>query len=96
MAYYNYSGIMWVHGLEEAQRTPIAFGTTMALWDADSETIYVKTMDTAGRESIRILDYTERKPETKDTPKEDYISREEFDSLKNELEALKNKLTSEA
>ena len=90
------SGMIWVQGEAAAKSYMVAPGMTVALWDSESETIYLKSTDLTGMPSMRILEYTERKPETHEPSKKDYISREEFDSLKNELEALKNKLTSEA
>ena len=89
-------GMIWVQGEAAAKSYMVAPGMTVALWDSESETIYLKSTDLTGMPSMRILEYTERKTKTHEPSKEDYISREEFDSLKSELEALKNKLTSEA
>lgn len=92
----NHPGIIWVQGEAAAKSYLVAPNTTLALWDTESQTIYVKSADQTGLPSMRIFEYTERKPETHEPAKEDYISRDEFNLLKNELEALKNKLTSEA
>ena len=96
MAFYNQQGIIWVQGEAAAKSYLVAPGTTVALWDSESQTIYLKSVDQTGMPSMKVLDYTVREPEIHNPSKENFISRDEFNSLKNELEALKNKLTSEA
>ena len=55
------AGIIWAEGgLQEASAYPIAPNTAIPIWDRHANTIYFKQSDAAGRQTIRILDYTER------------------------------------
>lgn len=54
------AGIAWVSGFEEASAYPIAPNTVIPMWDRNSQTVYWKQSDAAGRQSIRVLDYKER------------------------------------
>ena len=60
------NGIIWTQGLEGAKAYLVAPNTTVTLWDSESPTIYVKTSDSNGVPSMRILDFTER---TENVPK---------------------------
>ena len=53
-------GIIWVNDYNEACAYPIAPNTVVPLWDRNSQTVYWKQSDAAGRQGVRILDYKER------------------------------------
>lgn len=83
--------IIWVQGEAGAKSFLVAPNTTVALWDSESQTIYLKSVDATGMPSMKYIDYTIR--DASNVPKsESYISREEFDGLKNEIETMKKSL----
>ena len=88
----------WVQGVSGAKSYLVAPNTSVDLWDSESNTIYVKSADASGMPSIKILDYTVRELNQNIPIAEtnvidgDYVSREDFEALRDELEALKGKL----
>lgn len=88
------SQLTWVQGEGAAKSYLVAPGCTVALFDNESQTIYIKSADASGMPSMKILDYTFREsvPHSKDIqPVSDYASKEDVDYLKNEIESLKAK-----
>ena len=90
----NASGLIWVQGEGAAKSYLVAPGNTVALFDNESQTIYIKSADASGMPSIKILDYTFR--ESTPTNKQnqsvsDYATKEDVDYLKREIEALRAK-----
>lgn len=93
------NGIIWVSGEAGAKAYMVAPNTTVQLWDSESQTIYLKSADASGMPSMRIIDYTIRD----NTPKgpnlgaqSDYVTRNELQSVLDELNALKAKLDGKA
>lgn len=86
------NGIIWVLGEAEARSYAVAPGNTVTLWDRDNPTIYIKSADSAGIPSLRIIDWTERSPqkasENAQNASADYVRREEFEALRAKIEAL--------
>jgi hypothetical protein len=87
------NGIIWVCGEAGAKSYLVAPNTTVALWDSESQTIYLKSADASGMPSIKTLDYTVRDRVQADlshenTSKVEFVTREEFDALKRQIEAL--------
>ena len=52
--------MIWVQGLAGAKAYLVAPNTTVTLWDSESETIYLKSCDSNGMPSMKILDIKER------------------------------------
>lgn len=48
-----------VNGLEGAKNYPLSPGSTVALFDAESDIMYIKTMDAGGFPSIRTFAFSE-------------------------------------
>lgn len=94
------NGIIWVQGEAGAKSYLIAPNTTIPLWDAENQVIYLKSADNSGMPNIKILDYTIRDTRTAqnsplDTPTDktiDYATKSEIDALKREIEALQRKI----
>lgn len=62
--YYNYfhpqrQELIRVNGLEGAKNYPLSPGSTVALFDADSDTLFIKSMDAGGFPSIRTFTFVE-------------------------------------
>ena len=89
-------GIIWVQGEVGAKSYPIAPNTTVPLWDSEQKVIYLKSADASGMPSIKTLDYTIRGAELQNTTLNElddkFISRDEFDALKNKMENLQGEI----
>lgn len=91
------NGIIWVQGEAGAKSYLVAPNNTVQLWDSESQTIYLKSADASGMPSMRILDYTIR-----DTAPQaargalmggtDFPTRKEFESLQEQINALRDEL----
>lgn len=89
------SQLTWVQGEGAAKSYLVAPGCTVALFDNESQTIYIKSADASGMPSMRILDYTFRDnaPQKADiSPQSNYATKEELSSIKKEIESLRAKL----
>lgn len=75
-----------VNGIDGAKAYQMTANSTVALFDSNNDIMYVKSTDGAGFPSIRTFSFVEIKPEDKaQEPKQEYISREEFEEFKKEL-----------
>ena len=98
--------MIWVQGLAGAKAYLVAPNTTVTLWDSENPVIYLKSCDSNGMPSMKILDIAER-TETpqkstaehtcqcgnKFTLKEDFNALEgRFDDISREIEDLKTKV----
>ena len=84
------SGITWVQGENSAKSYPVAAGQSILLMDSESPVMYIKSTDQSGVPlPLRIFDYKERSQSTSNaqTQKIDYISRNEFETFRNEIRA---------
>lgn len=90
------NSLIWVQGEAGAKSYLVAPNNTVQLWDSESQTIYLKSADATGMPSMRILDYTIRDAQTpQNTPltqKTDIPTREEFNALKAQIEAIKKEI----
>ena len=85
-------GLIWVQGEGAAKSYLVAPGNTVALFDNESQTIYIKSADASGMPSIKILDYTFRDstPQNgKISPESDFASKADVDYLKGEIDTLR-------
>lgn len=90
----NTNGLIWVQGEGAAKSYLVAPGNTVALFDNESQTIYIKSADASGMPNMRILDYTFRDsaPQNKQIFAEsDYATKDDVESIRKELEALRAK-----
>ena len=86
--------IKWVQGEAAAKSYPVAPNTSVTLWDQESQTIYIKSADMSGMQSIRILDYTFRDsaPQGKAVlAQSEFAKQSDVDYLREEIEALRAK-----
>ena len=85
------SGITWVIGEAGAKSFLMGPGRTIPLWDTEAQTIYVKSTDSSGMPSMKILDYTIRDSANagQKTPLDEkaveYVKRDELEAVKGEL-----------
>ena len=90
------SGITWVQGENSAKSYPVAAGQSILLMDSESPVMYIKSTDQSGVPlPLRIFDYKERSQSTSNaqTQKIDYISRNEFETFRNEIQGQSDPLT---
>lgn len=78
------NNLIRVTGIDGAKAYQMSPNSSVALFDSDSDIMYVKTTDGAGFPTIR----TFRFEPIEDVPKvqDVYITRDEFDALKQEVE----------
>lgn len=91
------SSIIWVQGEAGAKSYLVAPNNTVQLWDSERQTIYLKSADASGMPSMRILDYTFRDaPQGSQMAQKpagvDYPTRDEFNALKGQIEAIRAEL----
>ena len=81
------NNIIWVQGEGGAKSYIVPNNTSLALWDSESQTIYIKSVDATGRPTMTILDYVDRNaPEEKqNTMPVDYVTQDQFNQLSNKL-----------
>lgn len=75
-----------VNGLQGAQTYQMAPNSTVALFDGNSDIMYIKQTDGAGFGNIRKFSFTEILDNQQvSQPSNDFVSREEFENFKNEM-----------
>lgn len=88
-AFNNYyqpaSAPIFVKGIEGANNYPLNPNSSVALFDQDDSVFYIKSTDQSGFPlPLRVFDFQERVTKRSD----DYITRKEFDELKQLIEDL--------
>lgn len=90
---------LWVLNENEATSYPVAPNNTVTLWDKNLPTIYIKSVNSQGVPSMRILDFTERTVTASTMPatphfncNDNFVTIDSFNALKGDVEALRGKL----
>ena len=91
------TGIIWVQGEAAARAYNLPNGTTLPLWDSESQTIYIKSVDANGKPTMTILDYTERtddaqKPNPEKTTQPEYATKDQIEDLTKQFQVISEKL----
>lgn len=90
----NASGLTWVQGEGAAKSYLVAPGNTVALFDNESQTIYIKSADASGMPSIKVLDYTFRDStplKAQNSAPTEFATKEDVESIRAEIESLRAK-----
>ena len=73
----------------------VAAGNSVLLMDSENSTFYIKSTDASGMpQPLRVFDYSERTASQKQPthtaqkPKEEYVTRQEFNALTARFDAL--------
>lgn len=82
------NGLVSVTGIDGAKAYQLPPNSSMPLFDANSDTMYLKTTDGAGFPTIK--EFTFAPKETVQEPAADYVPRSEFDELAKKVEELTN------
>lgn len=72
----NPNGITWVQGVEGAKAFQLLPNSNAILMDSESDKFYIKSSDNVGMCSLRTFNFVEEI----EKPKEEYITKTEFDS----------------
>ena len=91
--------MIWVLNENEATSYPVAPNNSVVLWDKSNPTIYIKSVNTQGMPSMRILDFVERNVDTSKTPKntpkthectcgDKYATKEQINDLRGKIDDL--------
>ena len=92
------SGIVWVQGEAAAKSYLVAANSTLALWDSERQTIYLKSADAAGMPTMKVLDYTIRNAAPATPPmgaETAWATKEDVNALAQRLDALTARLDGE-
>lgn len=82
------NGLVWVQGIEAAKSYLVAPNNTIALWDSENQSVYLKSADASGMPSMRILDYKIRdteKPDVSVKPVQDYATKNDLEELERRI-----------
>lgn len=74
-----------VTGLEGAKAYQMPANSTVALFDNNEDVMYIKTTDGAGFPTIRAFSFSEINTQSQTSQNIDYVTRDEFNQLKEEL-----------
>jgi hypothetical protein len=85
--------MIWVQGLAGAKAYLVAPNTTVTLWDSESETIYLKSCDSNGMPSMKILDIKERVENAPKSPSNEVDNSTKDFALADDLKVIHEELT---
>lgn len=104
MNYFNYyqpqpqSSLTWVSGIEGARSWYVAPNSTVALWDSEAQTIYLKSADASGMPTMKILDYALRgsqKPQDGvEETKAEYLTKDDLEAVLAQISDLREEIDS--
>lgn len=89
------NSIIWVQGEAGAKSYLVAPNTTVQLWDSESQVIYLKSADSSGMPSIKILDYTIREQAAQPQSilqTDEFAKAEDIKDLRKQIDALNKKI----
>ena len=70
----------------------VAPNNTIALWDSESQTVYLKSADASGMPSMRTLDYTIREDANRtaiNDPVSDYATKNDITTIQRQIDEIK-------
>lgn len=93
------SSPIWVSGEAGAKAYLVGANQTVALWDSESQTIYLKSADASGMPSMKVLDYTVRdmsaapKSAAPEINLDEYITKKDFEAFEEKIKKQIKKLS---
>lgn len=91
------NNLIWVQGEAGAKSYLVAPNSTVTLWDAESQVIYLKSADASGMPSMKILDYKIRdnaSQETTRAPHSEFATKVDVESIEKKIVALNERVDS--
>ena len=93
------SGIIWIQGEAAAKSYLVAPNTSVALFDSERQTVYIKSADASGMPSIKTLDYTIREAQNASpaVPKESiaYATKDDLNAVYAKIKGIEERITKE-
>ena len=90
------SSLIWVQGEAGAKSYMVAPNNTVALWDSESQTVYLKSADASGMPSMRVLDYQIR-DNTPASPimgaKTDFATKGDISIIQSQIDEIRANLS---
>lgn len=80
------NGLVSVTGIEGAKAYQMPPNSSMPLFDANEDILYVKTTDSGGYPTIRAFQFTPLEQQAQ--PQQDYVTRADFDALVAKVDGL--------
>jgi hypothetical protein len=93
--------MIWVSGEAGAKAYLVAPNSTVQLWDSESQTIYLKSADSSGMPTMKILDYTIREAQAQNTPTiiqdnmPEYVTKHDFDEFAERVQMQFDKMSTQ-
>ncbi len=78
------TNLIRVNGMDGAKAYQIAPNSTVALFDASDDIMYIKSTDNAGFSTVRVFAFKEMSSDNQSSTG-DYISRKEFEDFRTEV-----------
>jgi hypothetical protein len=81
-----------VQGEAGAKSYMVAPNTTIALWDSESQTVYLKSADASGMPSMRVLDYQIREDAHRNHEmgaKIDFATKDEVSAIQRQIDEIR-------
>lgn len=97
------NSIIWVQGETGAKSYLVAPNQSVELWDSENHTIYLKSADSNGIPTMKILDYKYRNTDKNNVVENEllesdaldrFVNIDDFNQLKKDFDELKNKFDS--
>lgn len=90
-------GMIWVQGISGAKSYLLGPNETAILWDSEEQVIYLKSADSSGMPTLKILDYTIREnqqsnPNITAHSAAEFATKNDLDDVRAELEKINNRL----
>lgn len=76
--------MIWVKGESEARNYPVQPNSTIPLWDNETQTIYLKSVDASGMPTMKTLKYTIDEQKEAEIPTPNYtdcVTKADFDDF---------------
>lgn len=86
------SSLIWVQGEAGAKSYMVAPNNTIALWDSESQTVYLKSADASGMPSMRVLDYQIREDAHRNhdmVSKIDFATKDEVSAIQRQIDEIR-------
>lgn len=85
------NGLISVNGINGAKAYQMPPNSSVALFDANEDMMYVKTTDAAGYPTIKTFRF-EAVENLEQAPAADYVSKDDFSKLMQQVESIADKL----
>lgn len=87
---------IWVQNETGADAFMVVPNGFVRLWNSNENVFYEKSADNTGRTTITTYEYKKREPNIIDSQKNEYITKEDFELFKNQIEERINVLCRES